>query len=121
MNLGAQLGPMGITKLSPNWACQMGPIHCPKFLLSGVRVDEDRVEQGIWIVNDGSVLYVNDMTLYSIRSGILCQWSFLRTGVMWWCFGVLVTARARASILNSLEAVYLGGVYERITVVHIVI
>src|SRR6218665_1303691 len=26
---------MSITKLSPNWACQMGPIHCPKFLLSG--------------------------------------------------------------------------------------
>ena len=36
MNLGAQLGPMSITKLSPNWACQMGPIHCPKFLLSGI-------------------------------------------------------------------------------------
>src|SRR6218665_1595871 len=31
MNLGAQLGPMSITKLSPNWACQMGPIHCHKF------------------------------------------------------------------------------------------
>src|SRR6218665_2999337 len=27
---------MSITKLSPNWACQMGPIHCPKFLLSGM-------------------------------------------------------------------------------------
>src|SRR6218665_2683487 len=36
MNLGAQLGPMRIIKLSPNWACQMGPIHCPKFLLSGM-------------------------------------------------------------------------------------
>src|SRR6218665_3012400 len=36
MNLGAQLGPMSITKLSPNWARQMGPIHCPKFLLSGI-------------------------------------------------------------------------------------
>src|SRR6218665_610502 len=35
MNLGAQLGPMSIIKLSRNWACQMGPIHCPKFLLSG--------------------------------------------------------------------------------------
>src|SRR6218665_1118934 len=35
MNLGAQMGPLSITKLSPNWACQMGPIHCPKFLLSG--------------------------------------------------------------------------------------
>jgi len=42
------------------------------------------------------VLYVSDMTLYSIRSGILSQWSFLRTGVMWLCFGVLATARARA-------------------------
>src|SRR6218665_3586872 len=31
----AQLGPMSITKRSPNWACQMGPILCPKFLLSG--------------------------------------------------------------------------------------
>src|SRR6218665_2427817 len=29
MNLGAQPGPARITKLSPNWACQMGPIHCP--------------------------------------------------------------------------------------------
>src|SRR6218665_435840 len=35
MNLGAQMGPVSITKLSPNWACQMGPIHCPKFLLPG--------------------------------------------------------------------------------------
>src|SRR6218665_2011342 len=35
INLGAQLGPVSITKLSPNWACQMGPIHCPKFLLPG--------------------------------------------------------------------------------------
>src|SRR6218665_3003686 len=34
--LGSQLGPMSITKLSPNWACQMGPIHCPKFLLPGL-------------------------------------------------------------------------------------
>src|SRR6218665_344129 len=33
--LGSQLGPMSITKLSPNWACQMGPIHCINFLLSG--------------------------------------------------------------------------------------
>src|SRR6218665_3240711 len=35
INLGAKLGPVRITKLSPNWACQMGPIHCLKFLLSG--------------------------------------------------------------------------------------
>src|SRR6218665_1223885 len=35
MNLGAQLGPLSITKLSPNWACQMGPIHFINFLLSG--------------------------------------------------------------------------------------
>jgi len=42
------------------------------------------------------VLYVSDVALYSIRSGILSQWSFLRIGFMWWCFGVLVTARARA-------------------------
>src|SRR6218665_1240007 len=35
MNFGVQLGPLSITKLSPNWACQMGPIYCPKFLLSG--------------------------------------------------------------------------------------
>ena len=42
------------------------------------------------------MLYVSDRTLYSIRSDILRQWSVLRTGVMWWCFGVLVTAWARA-------------------------
>jgi len=42
------------------------------------------------------VLYVSDITLYSIGSGILSQCSFLRTEVMWWCFGVLVTAQARA-------------------------
>src|SRR6218665_1247569 len=35
INLGAQLGPVSITKLSPNWACQMGPIQLIKFLLSG--------------------------------------------------------------------------------------
>jgi len=35
MNLGAQLGPLSITKLSPNWACQLGPIHFINFLLSG--------------------------------------------------------------------------------------
>src|SRR6218665_1601936 len=29
---------MSITKLSPNWACQMGPIHCPKFLLPGLGI-----------------------------------------------------------------------------------
>src|SRR6218665_3331649 len=34
--LGSQLGPMSITKLSPNWACQMVPIHCHNFLLSGL-------------------------------------------------------------------------------------
>ena len=34
MNLGDQLGPMGITKLSTNWAYQMGSIHFPKLLLS---------------------------------------------------------------------------------------
>src|SRR6218665_1742333 len=37
MHLGAQLEPKSITKLSPNWSCQMGLIHCPKFLLSGLR------------------------------------------------------------------------------------
>src|SRR6218665_146480 len=37
--LGSQLGPMSITKLSPNWACQMGPIHCINFLLSGEAPD----------------------------------------------------------------------------------
>jgi len=43
------------------------------------------------------MLYVSDIALHSIRSGILSQWSFLRIGVMWWWFlGVLVTARARA-------------------------
>src|SRR6218665_4046763 len=35
MNFGAQLGPMmTITELSPNWACQMGLIHCPKYFCS---------------------------------------------------------------------------------------
>src|SRR6218665_390438 len=28
---------MSITKVSPNWACQMGPIHFIKFLLYGTR------------------------------------------------------------------------------------
>jgi len=60
-------------------------------------VDEDRVERGGWMANnwrkyegweDWSVLYVSDMTLYSIRSSILSQWSFFRTGVMYMCSGV---------------------------------
>src|SRR6218665_4095572 len=35
MNLGDQLGPMSITKLSPNWACKMGPFYFPKFCCQG--------------------------------------------------------------------------------------
>jgi len=42
---------------------------------------------------------VSDIALYSIRSGILSQRSFLRTGAMWWCFGALVTAQARAFLI----------------------
>ena len=55
------------------------------------------------------MLYVSDMTLYSIRSGILSQLKLLRTGVMWWCFGGFSNSTGE-SILNSLEAVYLGDV-----------
>ena len=36
--LNTNLPTVSITKLSLNWACQMGPIHCPKFLLSGTFV-----------------------------------------------------------------------------------
>ena len=64
------------------------------------------------------MLYVSDITLYSIRAGVLSQCSVLRTGVMWWCFGVFSNSIGN-SILNSLEAVYLGDVYvqeERIAV-----
>ena len=32
------MGPMSITKLSPNWGCQLGPNYCPKFLLSGLKL-----------------------------------------------------------------------------------
>src|SRR6218665_812344 len=39
MNLGAQLGPLSITKLSRNWACQMGHIHFINFLLSGLSAE----------------------------------------------------------------------------------
>lgn len=42
------------------------------------------------------MLKVSVITLYSIRSEILSQWSHLKTGMMWWWFGILVTARARA-------------------------
>jgi len=30
------MGPLSITKLSPNWACQMDPIYFINFLLSGL-------------------------------------------------------------------------------------
>jgi len=39
---------------------------------------------------------VSDIALYSIHSGILRQWRFLRKGVMWWCLGFFVRALARA-------------------------
>ena len=29
------MGPLSIIKLSPNWACQMGPFYFINFLLSG--------------------------------------------------------------------------------------
>ena len=63
------------------------------------------------------MLYVSDMTLYSIRSGILSHWSFFQNrSDMFWGF----SNSTPESILNSLEAVYLGDVYvqeERIVVV----
>jgi len=42
-------------------------------------------------------MYASDIALHSIRSGILSQRSFTRTGVMWRCLGVLVTARHERS------------------------
>ena len=57
------------------------------------------------------MLYVSGMTLYSIRSGILSQWCFLRTevmGGMFWSFSNIMGE----SILNSLEVVHLSEVYE---------
>jgi len=55
---------------------------------------------------------VSDIALYWIRSGILSQWSFLRTEVMtgevvFWSF----SDSTGESILNSLEAIYFSGVY----------
>src|SRR6218665_1264887 len=44
---GNQLGPMSITKLSPNWACQMDPIYCPKLLLSGLYLGQNRYRKPI--------------------------------------------------------------------------
>jgi len=52
---------------------------------------------------------VNDIALYSIRSGILSQWSILRTRsevAVFWGF----SDSTGESILNSLEAVYLSDV-----------
>src|SRR6218665_4052594 len=37
--LGAQLGPMSIAKLSPDWACQMDPIHFSKLCCLGGLAD----------------------------------------------------------------------------------
>ena len=42
----------------------------------------------------GNCRLYRDKTLKWMRSGLFSQWSDLRTGVMWWCLGVLVTARA---------------------------
>ena len=50
------------------------------------------------------MLYVSDMTLYSIRSGILSQWSDV---VVFWGF----SDSTGETILNSLEAAYLSDVY----------
>ena len=41
-----------------------------------------------------SVLHVRERTLYWILSSILSQWRDLSMGVVWWHYGVLVTARA---------------------------
>ena len=55
------------------------------------------------------MLYVSAIILYSIRSGILSQWSVLRTGVVFWGFSNSTGESILNSILNSLEAVYLGA------------
>jgi len=48
------------------------------------------------------VVYVSDIILYSICSGILSMCSVLRTVVMWWYLGVLGCSTGE-SILNSLQ------------------
>jgi len=53
---------------------------------------------------------VSDITLYSIRSGILSQWSVLITRVMWWRLGSFSNSTVE-SILNNLEAFTLGDDY----------
>ena len=55
------------------------------------------------------MLYVSDMTLYSIRSGILSKWSVLRTGVMFWGF----SNSTGESILNSFEAVWVTSMLKK--------
>src|SRR6218665_1247609 len=89
--LGSQLGPMSITKLSPNWACQMGPIHCPKFLLSGPSGSRYRARH--WRMTTTyfttTPLVILLCSLFdSFRYYFFSRWSFLRTGVMWWCFKI---------------------------------
>ena len=55
------------------------------------------------------MLYVSDMTLYSMRSGILSQWSFLRTGVMWWCFGEFSSCSSSSFVVNCTNRWLLIG------------
>src|SRR6218665_2986808 len=47
------------------------------------------------------VLCVNDITLYSIRSGIVSSWSVLRTAVMWWCLGGLSRSTGESILVGG--------------------
>ena len=69
---------MSITKLSPNWACQMGPVHFINFLVSGIF---------------HSFRYFETVECLENRSNVVVFWDF--------------TNSTDVSILNSLEAVYL--------------
>src|SRR6218665_2073286 len=88
--------PMSITKLSPNWACQMGPIHLINFLLSGPGVRMEKLRRDLLAASRSLQhipVYAGCIALASIPTAHLVQDRVLGVGGLGW-LGALFSARA---------------------------
>ena len=84
---------MSITKLSPNWACQMGPIHLINCLLSGKATSTELFQWRLFCrppnryVPLNRRIIVTDELLYRMRIIILRHWHH---DYRLWCLGQLL-------------------------------
>src|SRR6218665_2518956 len=75
---------MSITKLSPNWACQMGPIHCPKFLLPGDGPEyNSNIFGTVARLQSTSIVIVNSIFYRALKSELVGTSLFTGVWAVW--------------------------------------